>query len=251
MQFKERFGKKMKERMEQKDIDTKEFAKRLFNYGSDSDLCNIPENKKSYDNCIRKVQKWLSGSDEPKNFDELEKICKILDCDSSYLFDDKPVVNFNNKKVAEWLGLDEIVVSNIKGYDNDIKLFMSLLVRANEYDNKFGDILHDFIEIMLILNQNSSYTTVTIENDITGEKESIKGTAAFDYILSAIKNMMEPIFYKVSVLGIDINRKKYNMELEKRNLEREKELERLLKEIMESTGKTKEEIFADIKKHKK
>ena len=34
MQFKER----LRERLNQKNIDTKELAKRLYNYGSDSDL---------------------------------------------------------------------------------------------------------------------------------------------------------------------------------------------------------------------
>ena len=61
MQFKER----LRERLNQKNIDTKELAKRLYNYGSDSDLCEIPENKGTYKSHIRKVQKWLSGSDEP------------------------------------------------------------------------------------------------------------------------------------------------------------------------------------------
>ena len=246
MQFKER----LRERLNQKNIDTKELAKRLYNYGSDSDLCEIPENKGTYKSHIRKVQKWLSGSDEPKNIEELRKICDILDCDFSYLLGDSSIGNLNNKKIADYMGLDEITISNIKNYDNATKLFMSLLVRANEYDEKIGDILHEFIKKMLFLSQNSSHTIITIEDDISGEKELLKGEAAFNYILPAIKNMMEPIFYEVAILGIGINSKRNDIELEKSNMERKKKMEKLLNEIKESTGKTEEEIWTDIEKHK-
>lgn len=244
MQFKER----IRERMNQKSLDTKEFAKRLCNYGSDSDLWESNEHKSSY---MRKIQKWLAGDAEPANIEELKKICDILDCDFSYLLGDNSIGNLNNKKVADYMGLDEITISNIRNYDNVTKSFMSLLIRANECNEKMGDILHDFIEKMLFLSQNSFHTTVTIENDISGKKESLRGEAAFNYILPAIKKMMEPIFYKVAILGIDINSKKYDMELEKRDVERKKKTERLLNEIMELTGKSREEIFKDIEKHKK
>ena len=192
------FNEKLKERMIQKNISTKEFAEMLFQYGSDGNLRGTP---KSY---VRKVQKWLSGSANPRNLEELEKICNILDCDFSYLLDESPIANMNNKKVAEWLGLDEIVISNIKSYDDTIKKFMSVLIRANEVDNSFGDILLEFLNIMVVHGDNSTHKTITIKDNITGKIEKLDGDKATDYIMSAVKNMMESIFYKVSIIGMQI-----------------------------------------------
>lgn len=127
-QFKER----LKERMLQKNIDTREFAKRLYNYGSSSDLWE-GYNKKNTD--MRKIQKWIKGDTEPKNIDELKRICDVLDCDFSYLLGDSPIANFNNKKAADWLGLDEIVVSNIKNYNDSEKELLSKLVSNQKQDN--------------------------------------------------------------------------------------------------------------------
>lgn len=96
-------------------------------------------------------------------------------------------------------------------------------------DEKIGDILHEFIKKMLFLSQNSSHTIITIEDDISGEKELLKGEAAFNYILPAIKNMMEPIFYEVAILGIGINSKRYDIELEKKQHGTQKENGKIVK----------------------
>lgn len=42
--------------------------------------------------------------------------------------------------------------------------------------------------------------------------------------------MMEPIFYEVAILGIGINSKRYDIELEKSNMERKKKMKKLLNE---------------------
>ena len=244
MNFKER----LRERMNQKGIDTKEFAKRLYNYGSNADLWENEGHKSSH---IRKVQKWLSGSAEPKNIDELRKICDILDCDFSYLLGDSPIANLSNKKVAEWLGLDEIVVSNIKNYDDSIKKFMSVLVRANEFDNSFGDILLEFLKIMIIHGDNSTHKIITIENTITDEIEKLEGDKAIDYIMSGVKNMMESIFYKVSIIGMQIGSIRYENKRKEDERKRTEEYEKLMKECVEISGKSREEIMKDIDKHKK
>lgn len=237
------FKERLRERMKQKGLSTKEIAKQLYNFGSNS---NLWENCEKQKNKTRKIQKWLDGTDMPKSINDLEKLCTILDCDFAYLMGDTPISSLNNKKVADWLGIDEVVVSKIKNYEKDIKLFMSLLIRANEYDEKMEDILHEFLEKMLFLSQNSSHTIVTIEDDISGEKENLKGEAAFNYILPAIKSMVEPIFYEVALLGIGINSKRYDVELEKRETERKKEMEDLLNNITKITGKSKEEVIKEF-----
>lgn len=241
------FKKRLKERMNQKSIDTKEFAKRLYNYGSDSDLWESYE-KKSTD--IRKIQKWLKGNNEPKNIDELRKICDILDCDFSYLLGDSPIANFNNKKVGEWLGLDEIVVSNIKGYDKATKLFMTLLVRAAEYNNRLEDILKELIRILRIHANNSSYKTITIKDDITGDVDELKNAEAFHHTMSITQSMMEPILYEVALLGMDINKKSADIQRKQDEENRKKEIEKILNNIMAITGKSKKEILEDIENNK-
>lgn len=244
MNFKER----LRERMNQKGIDTKEFAKRLYNYGSNADLWENEGHKSSH---IRKVQKWLAGSTEPKNIDELKKICDILDCDFSYLLGDSPIANLNNKKVAEFLGLDEIVISSIKNYDDSIKKFMSVLIRANEFDNGFGDILLEFLKIMVIHGDNSTHKTITIKDNITEEIEKLEGDKATDYIMSAVKNMMESVFYKVSIIGMEIGNIRYGNKRKEDERRAKEEKEKILNEIMEITGKSKEEIMRAIKKEDK
>lgn len=226
----EQFRKKLNERMKQKNISTRELAKRLYNYGSGSDLWE-EYNKQSND--MRKIQKWLKGDTEPKNIDELRKICSVLDCDFSYLLGNNNIANLDNKKVAEWLGLDEIVVSNIKNYDDNIKTFMSVLVRSNEYDDKFDDILLEFLKIMIIHSENSSNKTVIIKDNLTGKTDTLKGEHATNYIMSSVKNMMEGIFYKVAIIGMEIGSIKRDTELKKRKQEREKEFENLLNEVSE------------------
>lgn len=241
MEFKE----KLKERMIQKNISTKEFAEMLFQYGSDGNLRGTP---KSY---VRKVQKWLSGSANPRNLEELEKICNILDCDFSYLLDESPIANMNNKKVAEWLGLDEIVISNIKSYDDTIKKFMSVLIRANEVDNSFGDILLEFLNIMVVHGDNSTHKTITIKDNITGKIEKLDGAKATDYIMSAVKNMMESIFYKVSIIGMQIGSIRHENKRKEDEHKWKEEYEKLMKETMQISGKSREEILENIEKHKK
>lgn len=244
MQFKER----LKERMKQKNIDTKEFAKRLYNYGSDSDLWESYE-KKSSD--IRKVEKWKKGTNEPKNIDELRKICDILDCDFSYLLGDNPIANLNNKKVAEYLGLDEIVISRIKSYDNSLKMFMQVLVRGDEQEEELGDILYQTLSILNEHSCNSSNKTITIKDDITEESITLDKEQSINYVMAATENAMQTVLYKVSIIGINIGRiashNKFNADMH----QMKENTEKMLNEITKLTGKSREEIFEDIEKHKK
>lgn len=239
------FQNKLKKRMTEKNITPKELAKRIHNYGADSDLWEGLDYEQQR-NKVRKVQKWMAGSAKPNIIDDLEVICNILDCDFSYLLDGSPIANLNNKKVAEWLGLDENVVSNIKNYDREIKLFISLLVRANEYDNTLGDILLEFIKIMLLHSNNSYHTTITIKNDLTGRNEELKGESVTDYIMSATKNMMESIFYKVSILGVKIGSIRANIKHEEEIRKRKEETEQITNNIMEITGKSREEVIKEF-----
>lgn len=203
---------KLKERMNQKNINTREFAKRLCNYGSTSDIWENDTHQSSY---IRKVQKWLSGSAKPKNLEELEKICNILDCDFSYLLDESPIANMNNKKVAEWLGLDEIVISHIKEYDRCIKIFMSLLVRGNENESGFNDILLEIIEILLFHSDNSSNTDLIKVDTLSGEKEKIQGDDFINYLLFDTKNKMEGVLCKTSLIGMKIGKIRHEKNMKK------------------------------------
>lgn len=130
-----KFNEKLEQRMKQKNMTTKEFAKMLYNYGLDSDLCNSPNNKASFDSHVRKVQKWIAGNTEPASIDDLKKICDILDCDFNYLLGDAPIANLSNKRVADWLGLDEITVSSIKNYNDSEKELLLKLVSSQKQDN--------------------------------------------------------------------------------------------------------------------
>lgn len=249
MQFKD----KLKERMNQKNIDTKEFAQLLYNYGSDSDLCKIPENKGTYKSHIRKVQKWLAGDSEPANIEELKKISYILDCDFSYLLGDSPIANLSNKKVAEWLGLDEIVISHIKGYDRRIKTFMSLLVRGNENESGFKDILLEIIEILLFHSDNSCNTDLIKVDTLSGEKEKIQGDDFINYLLFDTKNKMESVLYKTSLIGMKIGKIRREKKREEDALQQKEEINRIINECMEISGKSREEVLKEVfpEKYKK
>lgn len=130
-----KFSEKLDARMKQKNMTIKEFAEMLFNYGSDSNLCDFPDNKGTLKSHVRKVQKWIAGDAEPTNIEELKKICDILDCDFNYLLGDAPIANLSNKKAADWLGLDEITVSNIKNYNDSEKELLLKLVSSQKQDN--------------------------------------------------------------------------------------------------------------------
>lgn len=241
---------KLKERMNQKNIDTREFAKRLCNYGSTSDIWEDDTHQGSY---IRKVQKWLSGSAKPKNLEELEKICNILDCDFSYLLDESPIANMNNKKVAEWLGLDEIVISHIKEYDRCIKTFMSLLVRGNENESGFNDILLEIIEILLFHSDNSSNTDLIKVDTLSGEKEKIQGDDFINYLLFDTKNKMESVLCKTSLIGMKIGKIRREKKHEEDILHQKEEINRMINECMEISGKSREEVLKEVfpEKYKK
>lgn len=206
------------------------------------------EHKSSH---IRKVQKWVKGDAEPKNIDELKKICDILDCDFSYLLGDSPIVNMNNKKVAEWLGLDEIVISHIKGYDRCIKIFMSLLVRGNENESGFNDILLEIIEILLFHSDNSSNTDLIKIDTLSGEKEKIQGDDFINYLLFDTKNKMENVLYKTSLIGAEIGKIRRENKQKEDDRKWKEEYEKLMKETMQISGKSREEILKNIEKHKK
>lgn len=244
------FSNKLSKRIKEKGLTTRELARQIYNFGSDSDLWyNLEPTKQN--SKMKNIQRWISGECKPKTIDDLEKLCTILDCDSSYLLGDSTIENLNNYKVGEWLGLDGNVISNIKSYDNSIKYFMSLLVRANEIDNTFGDILLEFLKIMVIHADNSAYKTITIKDDMTEEIEELKGEKATNYIMSAVKNMMESVFYKVSIIGMEIGNKRYKNKCEEDEHKWKEEYEKLMKETMEISGKSREEILKNIELHNK
>lgn len=244
------FSNKLSKRIKEKGFTTRELARQIYNFGSDSDLWDNLEPTKQ-NNKMKNIQRWISGECKPKTIDDLEKLCTILDCDFSYFLGDNTIENLNNHKVGEWLGLDGNVISNIKSYDSGIKYFMSLLVRANEIDDTFGDILLEFLKIMVIHADNSTHKTITIKDNITGEIEELKGEKTTDYIMSAVKNMMESIFYKVSIIGMKIGNKRYKNKCEEDECKWKEEYEKLMKETMEISGKSREEILKDIELHNK
>lgn len=237
-----KFNEKLKKRMEQKNITKKEFAKMLSQYGSDGNLQGTYES--SY---IRKVQKWVKGDAEPANIEELKKICDILDCDFDYLLGDAPIANLSNKKVAEWLGLDEVTISNIKDYDEIYKIFLSCLVRS-----KNGDILLEFLQTMFLHSGNSSNKKITIEDTVTEEVEELKGDDVIDFTVHRIQKYIENILMKVSIIGMEIGKiKRENKKIED-ECKRKEEYEKLMNECITISGKSREEIETEIRsKHKK
>ena len=243
-----KFNEKLKKRMEQKNITKKEFAKMLSQYGSDGNLHGTYES--SY---IRKVQKWVKGDAEPANNEELKKICDILDCDFDYLLGDAPIANLSNKKVAEWLGLDEIAISHIKGYDRCIKIFMSLLVRGNENESGFNDILLEIIEILLFHSDNSSNTDLIKVDTLSGEKEKIQGDDFINYLLFDTKNKMESVLCKTSLIGMKIGKIRREKKHEEDILHQKEEINRMINECMEISGKSREEVLKEVfpEKYKK
>lgn len=236
-----KFNEKLEKRMKQKNMVTKEFAEMLYNYGSDSDLCNSPDNKSSLKSHVRKVQKWIAGDAEPANIEELKKICDILDCDFDYLLGDALIANLSNKKVGEWLGLDEVTISNIKDYDEIYKIFLSCLVRS-----KNGDILLEFLRTMFLHSGNSSNKKITIEDTITGEVEELKGDDAIDFTVHRIQKYIESILMKVSIIGMEIGKiKRENKKIEDERKHKE-EIEKLMNECIVISGKSREEIEKEI-----
>lgn len=240
------FSEKLKERMEQKNINNKELAKRIYNCKSDVDLWE-KLSKKEQRNRLRKVSRWLTGEAKPRTIDDAEILCEILDCDFSYLFDDSPFSNFNNKLVADFLGLDAEVISNIKNYNKHDKKFLSLLVRSNEYDNNCKDILQQLLDVLSFHADNSSHITITIENDAMEDTKVLKGEYAYDYIVSATKNKLDAILHQVAMLSIEINSIRYNYIQQEKEKEAKEKVEKLEKEIIEQVGIEK---FTEWKKNR-
>lgn len=245
MGFKENLQKRMKD----KGIDFRGLAKLICNYGSNEDLWEKLQSKEKVQKA-RKVSKWLSGDSKP-NIDNLEIICDILDCNIAFLMDESPIENINNKKVAEYLGIDENTVSAIKNYESSLKKMIDKLVFTNKDDNKMEDILRQVLIILSLDCYMAPYEKVTIENALTGKSEKLSGSKSTEYLLSAFEEHMRGIFYEIATISLD-EKKEYDKtkEVEKERIWNEKyEIE--MKKLMEITGKSREEILADIEKHKK
>lgn len=127
------FSEKLKIIMEKKKMSCRNIAIAMCNYGSTTDLWNAKENKEKRSG-IRKIEKWRSGT-APRNVSDIETLCKVLDCDFSYFFNDEPIENFNNKKAADFLGLDAEVISRIKNYNDSEKELLFKLVSNPKHDN--------------------------------------------------------------------------------------------------------------------
>lgn len=238
------FKDRLKERMKQKGFDTKKLAKSLCNYGSDTDLWEDNSHKSSY---MRKIQKWKAGTSEPANLLELKKICDILDCDISYLLDATPMTNLNNKKVADYLGLDEIVISKIKNYDDSIKLFMQLLVRGDETEEKLGDILYELLSVLYDHRKNSAGKIIIVKDRLTEECDTLNLEKSCNYVTAATINALQPIFDKITILGYKITRIALDNKFEADMRKREKDLDEDMHKTSEITGKSEEEIRKELK----
>lgn len=232
------FSEKLKKQMEQKNINNKELAKRIYNCKSDTDLWeNLSKEKQR--NKLRKVSRWLAGEAKPRTLDDAENLCEILDCDFSYLFDDNPLSNLNNELVADFLGLDAEVISRMKNYSKYDKKFLSLLIRANECNNYCEDILQQLLDVLSSHADDSSHVTITIENNAVEDTKTLKGERAYDYIISATKNKLDKILYQVSTLGVEINSIRYNDLCQRRKKVREEKVEELEKEMINRVGMKK------------
>lgn len=127
------FSEKLKMIMERKKMSCRDVAIAMCNYGSDTDLWDAKGNKEKRSG-IRKIEKWRSGT-APRNVSDIETLCKVLDCDFSYFFDDEPIENLNNQKIADYLGLNIDVVSRIKNYNKSEKELLFKLVSSQKQDN--------------------------------------------------------------------------------------------------------------------
>lgn len=127
------FSEKLKVIMERKKLSCRDVAIAMCNYGSSTDLWERCGNKEKRSK-IRKIEKWRTGT-VPKNIDDIEKLCQILDCDFSFFFNEEPLQNLNNEKIANYLGLNVDVISHIKSYNDSEKELLYKLISSHKYDN--------------------------------------------------------------------------------------------------------------------
>lgn len=128
------FSVKLKEIMNKNHLSAKDIAILMCNYGSNKDLWETKDPKEKK-NLIDKINKWKGGRATPGNLNDLELLCCALDCDCSYLLDDSQIQNVNNKIVADYLGVDEAIVSSIKNYDDTTKGLLYKLISNSSCDN--------------------------------------------------------------------------------------------------------------------
>lgn len=226
------FNENLKKRMHQKNINTKELARRIFNNNSNFDLWENAE-KKDQNALVKKIQRWQSGESKPKSLDDFSILCDIIDCDPSYLLDKSQVTNLNNKKVAKFLGLDEVTVSSIKDYSYSIKKMLNTLVRANEHDEHVGDILKEILEILLLECVSASDKEVVISNKRTGETTRLSGKKATRHLLSTFDEYMNGVFFKVAMVALDKNMKSDKEKENEKERKWQEEIEKLKKENIE------------------
>ncbi len=221
------FSEKLVQAMKSKKMSRGDIAAALYNGGSDCDLWKKADikTKKNYK---RKVDNWCTGT-VPRNVTDIEKLCQILDCDFSFFFNEEPLQNLNNKKVADFLGLNEEVISHIKNYSDYEKKFLSLLIRADEFNKGYGDLLQLIIDILGLHADSSSFTTITIENSALEETTVLKGGDTLDYIMNATRERMDNVILKVTDIGIGLNRIRYENVAKKEGEEIKKERENLEK----------------------
>lgn len=207
--------------------------------------CKI--NRQAVTDKTRNISNWLKGNNYPKRISDVLALCNALDCDLDYFFTNMPAPTHDLEFISHETGLSSQAANRLIGYDKDIKDLLNNLIYFKYLDEK-PDLLNNLLVAMLYYGMSAGTTKIVMKDSLFNDEKEINNreivsnmlkystTQIFDVCLSCSSIALHDKVSQIQDLNLKLSYA---------------EKERLLKEMTDLTGKTKEEILNEINQGKK
>lgn len=194
----------------------------------------------------RNISNWLKGNNYPKRISDVLTLCNALDCDLDYFFTDMPAPTHDLEFISHETGLSAQAANRLISYDTGIKDLLNSLIYCMELDEK-PDFLNMLLVAMLNYGMSTGTTKIIMKDSLFNDEKEISdketvanmlkysATQIFDICLSCSSIALHDKVSQIQDLNIKLIHAKE---------------EKLLKEMIDRTGKTREEILNEINQGK-
>lgn len=194
----------------------------------------------------RIVDNWIKGKNYPKRISDVLALCNALDCDLDYFFTDMNAPTHNLEFISQEVGLSVQAINKLIDYDTNIKYLLDSLIYCNTFD-KNQDFLNMLLIAMLNYGMSTGETKIILKDSLFGDEKELTDKKT---VANMLKYSATQIFdICLSYSSIALHDKKTQIQDLNLKLAHAK-TEQLLKELIDITGKTKEQILNEINQKK-
>ena len=200
------------------------------------------KDRQSVTDKTRNISNWLKGNNYPKRISDVLELCNALNCDLDYFFTSMPAPTHDLYFISHETGLSAQAVNRLIEYDTNIKELLDCLIDFKDLDEE-PDFLNILLVAMLNYGMSTGTTKIILKDSLFSDEKEISDK---ETVANMLKYSATQIFNTcLSCCSIALDNKKLQIQDLNLKLAHAKE-EQLLNELIDATGKTKEEILSEI-----